>query len=373
MSDKLRVLHILNELQPSGAETMLESAGHLLAADGIEARIMATGAQEGPYAGRLRAAGYEIVHLPFSKSATFARSFHKVVAAFRPDVVHLHTERAYFVYAGIVRLGLNTTIIRTVHHIFEFNGLLRMRKRVERWISRRWFRVRFYTNSPSNRENEATRFGNPCILIPNWYDDSLFTPPSEADRSAARRQLGVDDDTFLVVSVGGNWPYKNYHLIVQALADRRDIRPCKYLQVGPDPEGVVESMARELGIKDAVESVGMASEVLPYLFAADAFAMPSSAEGFGIAAVEALATGTIAVLSDVPALNDLKPLFPHAHWIEPNSETLGKAFEKIRGLDPAERVEVRLKSAHAALKHFGTGTGAALYRMHYEQLSKRVK
>ncbi len=57
VSAPLRVLHVLGELRPSGAETMLAVAAPAFAARGVEAEILSTGAAAGPYAARLAEAG----------------------------------------------------------------------------------------------------------------------------------------------------------------------------------------------------------------------------------------------------------------------------------------------------------------------------
>ena len=62
----LRVLHVLSELKPSGAETMLVAAAPLFQAAGIVLEVLSTGATTGLYAKHFEAAGYQLHHLPFS-------------------------------------------------------------------------------------------------------------------------------------------------------------------------------------------------------------------------------------------------------------------------------------------------------------------
>ena len=125
--------------------------------------IVVTGAATGIYAQALQDAGYQIHHLPFTKSLAFFSAFYQFLREQEFDIVHLQTERADVWYALIVRLaaGYRTPVIRTVHHLFRFDGFLRWRKLVERQFSYRVLKVKFVSNSPSGQRNEKKRFGMP--------------------------------------------------------------------------------------------------------------------------------------------------------------------------------------------------------------------
>ena len=87
----MKVLHILNTLRPSGAEVMLRLAAPYWREKGLELSILSTGEIVGPYAAELENAGYEIVHLPFSKTFKFGLSFFQLLNYKNFDVVHIHT------------------------------------------------------------------------------------------------------------------------------------------------------------------------------------------------------------------------------------------------------------------------------------------
>ncbi len=71
----MRILHVLNELRPSGAETMLRAAAASWRQHGFTGEILSTGEVAGAYADALRLAGYRIHHLPFAKSWRFLVEF----------------------------------------------------------------------------------------------------------------------------------------------------------------------------------------------------------------------------------------------------------------------------------------------------------
>jgi glycosyltransferase involved in cell wall biosynthesis len=359
----MTVLHILNELKPSGAETMLLSAAPAWIAES-EQHILSTGEVEGAFAAPLREAGYQIHHLPFSKTLGF---FRRVGALFMDedfDVIHLHTERASLWYAITARLlgPTDVRVVRTVHHLFQFDGLFRLRRMFERQFMKRFLGVAFLSNSPSGQRNEKRRFRMSNALAPNWYDSQKFRPPTEGERRSARQTCGFPPDTTIFVSLGGNWGYKNYNLIVRALGTIPKELKVLYVQVGVQGEGSpLETLAKELGVSDRLHCTGVVEDALIYLRASDVYLMPSSEEGFGVAAVEAMASGLPAILSDVEALCDFRININGIRYIEPDVKSIAEAMEELARMPDMSRRELGSQVAQQVETHYGLKVGPFAY------------
>jgi glycosyltransferase involved in cell wall biosynthesis len=357
------VLHVLNELQPSGAETMLLSAAGLWC-ERTEQHILTTGDREGALAPALREAGYIIHHLPFDRSLRFFREFARVVEHSGCDVLHLHTERASQWYAVAARLSCRRSlrIVRTVHHLFRFDGYLRFRRMVGRRFMKRVLRVRFLSNSPSGQRNERKRFRMHNELVPDWYDSKKFVPANDGERREARRRLGFDDETTVFVSLGGNWSYKNYDMIVEALAWIPAEHPLRYVQIGVQGQGdPLETLAKSLGVSDRLSCVGVVVDARPYLHAADAYLMPSSEEGFGVAAVEAMASGLPAILSDVEALCDFRENLDGIRYIDPTPGDIAEAMTDFCTMPVESLHQLGRNLAVDVEKHYGLQVGPLGY------------
>ncbi len=67
----------------------------------------------------------------------------------------------------------------------------------------------------------------------------------------------------------------------------------------------LERLAAELKIVERVRFLGNRSDVPDILAAADIYIQPSRWDGFGIAALEAMAAGLPVVVSNVPGLRDV--------------------------------------------------------------------
>src|SRR5690606_39189090 len=119
---RVSVVHVLHELQRSGAETCLAVAGPRWRAAGVDAAALATGPTLGPYAPRLAAAGLRTGHLPLDPITTFAPAFWRLVRRERVDAVHIHVERGNFYLALLAKLAGVPTILCSVHNVFAFTG-----------------------------------------------------------------------------------------------------------------------------------------------------------------------------------------------------------------------------------------------------------
>jgi len=346
----LKVLHVLGELRASGAEVMLMSAVPLMGEAGITTIVLSTGGLQGQYAQNYEHAGVKVLHLPFAKSPAFAMAYFRLLRRERPEVVHIHTERANAALAVLSCLAGVRRVVRTIHNVFTFRGRLRMIRIVERGLLRR-LGVRHISIGPSVEQNELVELRNPTTRIDNWLG-AKFRPPSFEERQATRERLEFADDALAITSIGNCSRVKNHAAILSALpaVARATQRPTVYLHVGSGDEEVSErELARELPSSVEVRFLGTITDVRPLLWASDIFCMPSQYEGLSVAALEALACGVPAVLSDVPGLKDTYAASPSVLFVPPTAEGV---FEGIHALlaRPPERVRVAAMDAAMAVR-----------------------
>jgi N-acetyl-alpha-D-glucosaminyl L-malate synthase BshA len=144
----------------------------------------------------------------------------------------------------------------------------------------------------------AEQFGVPAErieVIPNFVDLARFAPPVERDhvtgRLAALFPPGGDDGPILF-HVSNFRPIKRPLDLIEVLARVRRSLPARAVLVGDGPEReAVAARARELGVGDAVCLLGRRDDFCRLLGHADGFVLPSESEGFGVAALEAMAAG----------------------------------------------------------------------------------
>ncbi len=155
-------------------------------------------------------------------------------------------------------------------------------------------------------------WGIEATVIGNGVDADRFAraagPPAAGERAGWRSRFGR-----YVLAVGGIEPRKGSLDLVEAMAlVRRELPDVSLVVAGGetlfdyrDYRAQVEERAAALGVRPVVLGT-VDHEALPSLVAAaDAFAFPSTREGFGLAAMEALAAGVPVVTRDLPVLREV--------------------------------------------------------------------
>lgn len=132
-------------------------------------------------------------------------------------------------------------------------------------------------------------------VLPAGAERDRFFPVPEEERARLRRELGFEGPTLL--SVRRLIRRMGLDLLIRAMPAVLSRLPgAKLVLAGKGPErGPLERLAADLGVEGAVRFAGFVpEEALPgYYRAADLFVLPTrSLEGYGVATLEALASGT---------------------------------------------------------------------------------
>jgi N-acetyl-alpha-D-glucosaminyl L-malate synthase BshA len=149
------------------------------------------------------------------------------------------------------------------------------------------------------RTAAAERFGlaaERIEVITNFVDLERFAPPARRDRTGELAALfpgpGGAGDGPILFHVSNFRPIKRPLDLIDVLVRVRRSLPARVVLVGDGPErDAVAARASELGVGDAVCLLGRRDDFAGLLGHADGFLLPSESEGFGVAALEAMAAG----------------------------------------------------------------------------------
>ncbi|AFY54177.1 glycosyltransferase [Rivularia sp. PCC 7116] len=172
---------------------------------------------------------------------------------------------------------------------------------------------RIVATSPQEEEHMRTLVSTKGSIdvIPCGTDIQRF---GRADRKAARNELGINPETKLVMYVGRFDRRKGIETLVRAVGQSklRGSEDLKLIICGGSRAGHsdgkerdrIEKIVAELGMTQMTEFPGRVSQKdLPsYYAAADVCVVPSHYEPFGLVAIEAMASYTPVVASDVGGL-----------------------------------------------------------------------
>lgn len=151
-------------------------------------------------------------------------------------------------------------------------------------------------------------WGIKAEVIPNGVAYERFATTTESSRQRWKDQLGR-----YVLTVGGIEPRKGSLDLLEAYAQLHEQNPDVSLVIAGgetlfdyrDYRQRWEVRAAQLGIEPVVLGPVDEDELPTLVASADAFAFPSTKEGFGLAAMEALAAGTPLVVRDLPVLHEV--------------------------------------------------------------------
>jgi L-malate glycosyltransferase len=140
-------------------------------------------------------------------------------------------------------------------------------------------------------------------LIMNGVDPKSM--PDNADVFRLRQDLALAENDFVIGSVGRMIDrVKQFSLLIKAFKIfSESAKDVKLLLVGDGPDRLfLEQLAVDLQMQDNIIFVGYQSDTQIFYELMDIFALVSSTEGFGIAAVEAMFTGLPVISSNVGGL-----------------------------------------------------------------------
>jgi len=155
------------------------------------------------------------------------------------------------------------------------------------------------------KDRTVEDFGVPADrirVIPNFVDPRIF----RRDKEPCHRATLAPKGEKILMHISNFRPVKRLPDVVEVFAGIHREVPSRLVLVGDGPERPrAMEKAEELGVSDQVLFLGKHQSVDELLSCADLFLLPSKNESFGLAALEALASGTPVIASDMGGLPEV--------------------------------------------------------------------
>ena len=232
-----------------------------------------------------------------------------LIRDFQPGIVHLNSSKM-----GVIG-ALAADLERVPRTIYRIGGWAFLEVDSRSWLSRqiylaaeRWSASKkdiIVTVHPGDTE-EAKRNGirprHRIFTIANGLDLDIFDR-TLLSRTAARRELGIPDDAFVVGTVANFYPPKRIPWTLTALTPWLAEKNTRHLVViGDGPERMqVEAAYNVSQTKTRIHLLGRRTDASALLPAFDVFLLPSSKEGMPWALLEAMAAKLPCMATDVGA------------------------------------------------------------------------
>ncbi|HSL84432.1 MAG TPA: glycosyltransferase, partial [Thermoanaerobaculia bacterium] len=270
MAERLRVFHLIKGLGRGGAESLLLGCGgrhgEASVAYGAGYFLPWKDALVAP----LREAGVEVVRFTARTAPGMLAQVPRIASflrRWRAGVVHCHLPLAGVAGRLAGRLA-GVPVVYTEHNLMERYHPWTRRANLWTWgLQARVVAVSAEVAASIERHGGSIV---PVRVVRNGV------PVDRLRRDAAaglevRRRLGIPEDAPVVGQVAVFRRQKRLDLWLETAREIRRRRPdARFLLVGDGPlRGKVESLARELGLGDAVCFAGLQDDVRPYLSAMD--------------------------------------------------------------------------------------------------------
>ena len=211
----------------------------------------------------------------------------------------------------------------------------------------------------------------PCEIevVPNFVDVDVFRPGRGTGEAAA----GDDGGPPTAVHASNFRPVKRVPWMVRAFARATEGTDARLVLVGDGPDQTeCRRLARELGLGERVTFLGT-RDALPELLApADVYLLASREESFGLSALEAMASGTPVVATDVGGVAEVV-VDGETGCLAP-AEDLEAFAQALAGLlNDRDRAQEMGRAARArAVQHFERRRVVRSYEALYARLIGRA-
>jgi glycosyltransferase-like protein len=266
------------------------------------------------------------------------------------EILHAQDCIAARAAARVRDAGAPVSVVRTVHHVDDFTTPVLIscqRKAILEpdqvlVVSEQWRRIL------------RADYGVESAVVPNGVDFGRFPRMPPASRAELRDRIGINEQTFLFLAVGGVEPRKGSVYLFEALARLRrelatsvalaivgghsfqDYAAYRNAALGALPE-LGLTLGRDVVLLGTIDD----GELAGWYQAADALAFPSVKEGWGLAVLEAMSQDLPVIATDIPVFREY--LTDHVNALLPavaDAASLASAMgELVRDSQLRERLQ----------------------------------
>lgn len=130
-------------------------------------------------------------------------------------------------------------------------------------------------------------------------------PAEKTEKLVLRERYEISEDTGILLSVGELSARKNNRLMVEAMAELKDLDLVYVICGTGEEESYLKQRVRELNLEKKVIFAGYVNDVMSVMSQVDCFVLPSFQEGLPAAVMEAMVAGLPVIASKIRGVTDL--------------------------------------------------------------------
>lgn len=305
MSQKKKIVHIINTLERGGAEMSLLRMLPLLH-DDFE-NVFITIKQKGSLAEKAENHEIQVISINQKNPSDISslRKLKKTLQEISPDLVVTHLLYPDIIGRFFIQLFLPCKVISSI--VTTYNS-------PHYWAARLFERlthhrcVGYIANANTVKDTYVKKFHVPeekITVLPTGMDTEAFAAlrPNEN----LRHELGIQSTDTVIICVANLHPNKGHYYLLCAFEEAyKNNKNIKLLIVGDGIEK--ENLLKQVEgyqSKDAILFLGKRSDVPDLLALSDIFALATFFEGMSNAIMEAMAAGLPIITTDIPENQEL--------------------------------------------------------------------
>lgn len=260
-------------------------------------------------------------HGPGRRTLANFFSMQRYIRSGRYDVVHFNVchgvELIYLFWAWLYRVPVR--IVHCRNNDIGSGGRSRKLKIICHEICKRVFGGCANVRLANSELAKEWLFGGTHVsqgdvrILKNGIDAESYRFDEHA-RNQLRKELGIEN-AFVIGHIGHFSYQKNHEFLIEVFAKLMTYRPeAKLMLIGEGEEDAVRRQVELLGLNDHVLFLGAKKDIPPYMWAMDAFVLPSRFEGFGNVLIEAQAAG-LCCFASRDVIPDMVRITENLTWI----------------------------------------------------------
>lgn len=249
------------------------------------------------------------------------RQVHKLANDNNYKFIHCHSPIGGVV-GRLVGKATKTKVIYTAHGFHFYKGAplknWLIYYPIEKWLSK--YTDVLITINKEDYERAKKKFKAKTVeRVPGVGIDVKKFNSVEVDRKAKLREIGIPEDSFVILSVGELNKNKNHEVIIKAIAKISNSQ-IHYVICGQGPlKNNLTELVKRLNLINQVHLLGFRDDVTSIYKICDIFAFPSLREGLGLSALEAMASELPIITSNVHGIVDYSINGLTGYSSEPNN------------------------------------------------------
>lgn len=375
--DRIRIIHIINDLNIGGAEMMLCK----LLSEANRERfdlVVVSLRNRGQLNRRIEALGIPVysvaMRLPLPTPTSCWRLI-RLIRRLNPDVIQgwmYHSNLAAqiagtFTHRPVtVVWNVRQTLYGIDYEKWSTAAVIKLCARLSNLPARI-----IYNSRIAAAQHVAIGYElQNSLVIPNGFITNVFTSSREA-RCSVRTELGVAEETFLIGLIARYHPVKDHGNFLHAAAILRKSHPdVQFVLCGEKVNWVNPFLCKlidELKLAERVHLLDQRQDMARITAALDIATSSSYAESFPNVIGEAMSCGVPCVVTDI---SDMVWIVGETGRVVPsrNAQALAEGMRDLIEMGPEGRAELGRAARERIIKHFPLSKIESLYQELYEVL-----